>query len=245
MKKLYDKLLLWKSQGKKSLAVLVDPDKTKKLPELLQWAKISPPDFFLVGGSFLNNGNLEACIAEIRSSSEIPIILFPGNAMQISKTADALLLLSVISGRNPELLIGAHVSAATTIRESKLEIISTGYILIESGARTAVNIATNTEPIPRSEISLAISTAMAGEQLGMKLIYLEAGSGAQLPVPNEMVKAIREKISTPLIVGGGLKSKTQITERCAAGADMIVIGNILEETPGLLPEFSEAVHLFK
>lgn len=245
MKNSYDLLLQRRSQGKKSLAVLIDPDKTQKLTELLQVAKTSTPDFFLVGGSFLSEGDLESCIRQIRSACEIPILLFPGNAAQISPLADSLLLLSVISGRNPDLLIGHHVAAAPLIRESGLEILPTGYMLIESGAVTTVNYVSNTQPIPRDKNSIAACTAMAGEQLGMKLIYLEAGSGAKLPVPTEMVEAVRASISIPLIVGGGLRTQSDIVARCAAGADVIVVGNILEETPGLLSEFAKAVHSFQ
>src|ERR1044072_1814326 len=177
MKNSYDLLLQRRSQGKKSLAVLIDPDKTQRLPELLRVAKNSPPDFFFVGGSFMSDGNLENCIAQIRAASDVPVIIFPGTAMQISPAADAILLLSVISGRNAELLIGRHVAAAPVLRKSGLEIIPTGYMLIESGAVTTVNYISNTQPIPRDKNSIAACTAMAGEQLGMKLIYLEAGSG--------------------------------------------------------------------
>jgi phosphoglycerol geranylgeranyltransferase len=243
MKNSYDLLLQRRSQGKKSLAVLIDPDKTQRLPELLRIAESAPPDFFFVGGSFMSDGNLENCIAQIRAASDIPIIIFPGTTMQISPAADAILLLSVISGRNAELLIGRHVAAAPVLRKSGLEIIPTGYMLIESGAVTTVNYISNTQPIPRDKNSIAACTAMAGEQLGMKLIYLEAGSGAQLPVTNAMVESVRASISVPLIVGGGLKTKAEIAERFAAGADVIVIGNVLEENPGLLSELAHAALL--
>jgi putative glycerol-1-phosphate prenyltransferase len=242
MKAIYDLLLQRQSQGKKSLAVLIDPDKTEKFSELLSVAEKFPPDFFFIGGSLLSEGKIENCIRKIRASSIAPIILFPGNEMQISNSADAILLLSVISGRNPELLIGRHVASAAILRASELEIISTGYILIESGAPTAVSYISNTQPVPRDKNSIASLTAMAGEQLGMKLIYLEAGSGAQLPVPTEMIENVRKNISIPIITGGGLKTKEEIAERCRAGADVIVVGNILEENPGLLQEFSTAIH---
>ncbi len=244
MKIIYDLLLQRNAQGKKSLAVLIDPDKTEKLSELISQAKKSPPDFFFIGGSLLSEGKLESCIQHIRAACSVPIILFPGNEMQVTATADALLLLSVISGRNPELLIGRHVAAAGIIQSSGLEIISTGYILVESGAPTAVSYISNTQPIPRDKKSIAAMTAMAGEQLGMKLIYLEAGSGAMLPVPIEMIEAVRKNITVPIITGGGLKTSAEIKERCEAGADIIVIGNILEENPELLKEFSEAIHTF-
>jgi phosphoglycerol geranylgeranyltransferase len=244
MKALYNLLVQKKAQGKKSLAVLIDPDKTEKLPELLKHAKTFPPDFFFIGGSLINDGNLENCIRLVREATTIPVLLFPGNEMQISSSADALLLLSVISGRNPELLIGRHVAAAGMIRASGLEIIPTGYILIESGAPTAVSYMSNTQPIPRTKNQIAALTALAGEQLGMKMIYLEAGSGAELPVPVEMIAAVQKNISVPLITGGGLKTADEINARCKAGADVIVAGNILEEDPGLLQKFSETVHSF-
>ncbi|HET6991204.1 MAG TPA: phosphoglycerol geranylgeranyltransferase, partial [Bacteroidia bacterium] len=213
MKAIYDLLLQRQSQGKKSLAVLIDPDKTEKLSELLSIAEKFPPDFFLIGGSLLSEGKIENCIRKIRSSSIAPVILFPGNEMQINDSADAILLLSVISGRNPELLIGRHVVSAALLRASELEIISTGYILVESGAPTAVSYISNTQPIPRDKNSIASLTAMAGEQLGMKLIYLEAGSGAQLPVPVAMIDNVRKNTSIPILTGGGLKTKEEITER--------------------------------
>ncbi|MDQ3108641.1 MAG: geranylgeranylglyceryl/heptaprenylglyceryl phosphate synthase [Bacteroidota bacterium] len=245
MKALYDLIVGKKKQGKKSLAVLIDPDKTEKLSTLLDHAKNFPPDFFFVGGSLLHEASLENCIAEIRAKTKIPILLFPGNEMQISNAADGILLLSVISGRNPELLIGRHVAAAGILRASNLEIIPTGYMLIESGGPTAVSYMSNTQPIPRDKKSIAVLTAMAGEQLGMKLIYLEAGSGAQLPVPVSVVSSVTKNISIPVITGGGLKTTEEITERCAAGADVIVIGNILEEKPELLKTFCETIHTFR
>lgn len=245
MKALYDLIVQKKAQGKKSLAVLIDPDKTEKLSSLLTYAKTSPPDFFFIGGSLLSDGNLENCISKIRATTKTPVLLFPGNEMQISSSADALLLLSVISGRNPELLIGRHVAAAGMIRASKLEVIPTGYILVESGAPTAVSYMSNTQPIPRTKNSIAAITALAGEQLGMKMIYLEAGSGATLPVTAEMISAVKSYISIPLITGGGLKSAEEILERFAAGADVVVAGNILEEKPELLQMFAETTNSFQ
>ncbi len=244
MKKVYEQLVQLRSQGRKSLAVLIDPDKTDHLPRLLELAKTSPPDLFFIGGSLLSEGNLESCIAEIRTATNVPVVLFPGSVMQVTPAADAVLLLSVLSGRNPELLIGRHVTAAPMLKQSGLEIISTGYLLIESGASTTVSYISNTQPIPRDKNAIAVCTALAGEQLGMKLIYLEAGSGAKLPVPPEMVAAVRGAISVPLITGGGLRTPEEIAERCRAGADVIVAGNVLEENPGLLPAFCETVHSF-
>ena len=242
MNTVYDMLLQRRAQGKKSLAVLIDPDKTGHLDELLLQAKNSPPDFFFVGGSLLSEGNLVQCIHRLKSIPGIPVVLFPGNAMQICADADALLLLSVISGRNPDLLIGRHVLAAPLLKQSGLELIPTGYILVESGAATTVSYITNTQPVPRDKNPIAACTAMAGEQLGLKLIYLEAGSGAQQPVPVPMVDAVRRSIDVPLIVGGGLRTAAEISERFNAGADLIVTGNILEQSPGLLPGFCAAAH---
>ncbi len=244
MKNVYEQLVQRRSQGRKSLAVLVDPDKTAKLPRLLELAKISPPDFFFIGGSLLNGGSLESCIAMVRAASDVPVVLFPGSVMQVAPAADAILLLSVLSGRNAELLIGRHVVAAPMLKKSGLEIISTGYLLVDSGASTTVSYITNTFPIPRDKNAIAVCTALAGEQLGMKLIYLEAGSGAKLPVPPEMVAAVREAISVPLITGGGLRTPEEMAGRCRAGADVIVAGNVLEENPELLPSFCETVHSF-
>jgi phosphoglycerol geranylgeranyltransferase len=244
MKAIYEEILQRCKSGKKSLAVLVDPDKTENLAALLEQSASSPPDYFFVGGSLLDSGNLDKCIAIIRSGSKIPILLFPGSEMQISSSADALLLLSVISGRNPELLIGRHVAAAGMIRASGLEIIPTGYILVESGSQTTVSYISNTQPVPRKKNTIAAVTALAGEQLGLKIIYLEAGSGAELPVPVEMIAAVKKTIRIPLIAGGGLKTKADISARLEAGADLVVVGNILEHNPNLLPGFADAVHAF-
>jgi len=242
MKHAYHQLLERREKGKKSLAVLIDPDKTERLAELLDVAKQAPPDLFLVGGSLLSEGSLEQCIQQIRAVSQVPVALFPGSIMQITSFADALLLLSVISGRNPELLIGRHVTAAPLIQRSGLEVIPTGYMLIESGGSTTVSYISQTMPIPREKPSIAACTALAGEQLALKLIYLEAGSGAKLPVTTEMIAAVRRSISIPLMRGGGLRTNEDILERCRAGADVIVVGNILEENPGLLPGFAQTVH---
>lgn len=244
MKAVYNQILEKQKQGKKSLAVLIDPDKTGHLSALLKIAATHPPDFFFVGGSLLGNGSLEKCIAEIRKSSSVPVVLFPGSIMQVSASADALLLLSVISGRNADLLIGRQVLAAPLLRESGLELISTGYMLIESGNMTTVNYISNTVPIPREKNQIAAATAMAGEQIGMKAIYLEAGSGALQPVPEEMIKAVRAAVALPLFTGGGLRTSEEIRARCEAGADLIVAGNVLEENPELLSAFVSTIRTF-
>jgi phosphoglycerol geranylgeranyltransferase len=231
-----------KAAGKKSLAVLIDPDKTQSLPELLAQASSAEVDFFLIGGSLLHTAAVDTCIAAAKAASNVPVILFPGNAFQLSAQADALLLLSVISGRNAELLIGKHVAAAPQIKSSKLEILPTGYMLVETGRPTTVHYMSQTIPLPAHKPEIAACTAMAGEQLGLSLLYLEAGSGADTPVPADMIKAVSACTSIPLFAGGGIRTPEQAAQSCAAGADVIVIGNILEDSPHLLQSISQAVH---
>lgn len=240
----YDTILQKKAAGKKCLAVLIDPDKTASLDRLLDCCNLAQVDFFLVGGSLLTNGNLDSCLAHVRTKTQIPLVLFPGSVMQVSKKADALLLLSVISGRNPDLLIGRHVTAAPLLRESKLELLPTGYMLIESGGLTTAAYMSNTTPIPRHKDDIAACTALAGEQLGLKLIYLEAGSGAEQAVTASMVSAVRRALEIPLMTGGGIRTVEKAIENCRAGADVIVIGNVLEEHPDLVLEMAKGIHAF-
>jgi putative glycerol-1-phosphate prenyltransferase len=178
---------------------------------------------------------LSTILKTIKSSCGIPVILFPGNNLQINREADAILLLSLISGRNPELLIGRHVISAPILKNSGLEVISTGYLLIDSGKTTTVNYMSQTMPIPREKSDIAACTAMAGEMLGMKLIYLDAGSGAGQPVPADMIRTVRNSVSIPVIVGGGITGATQAKEAFRAGADVVVAGNAIEKDPGLIP----------
>jgi len=226
------------------LAVLIDPDKQSpgSLTQLIQLAVNCKVDFFFIGGSLLLEKNFEATIEAIKSHCSIPVIIFPGSNYQLSSKADAVLFLSLISGRNPDYLIGQQVVAAPTIKKMDLEAIPTGYILIDGGRTSSTSYITQTMPIPHNKIDLAIATAQAGELLGMKLIYLEAGSGAKNSVSAEMIKTVKRNISVPLIVGGGIRTSEQAEEICKAGADILVIGNALEETPGLLMEISLAVH---
>ncbi|TND01837.1 MAG: putative glycerol-1-phosphate prenyltransferase [Bacteroidetes bacterium] len=240
----YQHILDKKKAGKKCLAVLIDPDKTERLDFLLEHCNKAGVDFLLIGGSLLTNGSLDACITAIRKKTAIPVVLFPGSVMQISAQADALLLLSVISGRNPELLIGRHVMAAPLIRKSGLEVLPTGYMLIESGRSTAASYMSNTSPLPRHHNDIAACTALAGEQLGMKMIYLEAGSGAQETVTTAMIEAVRQVLTVPLITGGGIRTVEKAVENCKAGADIIVVGNVLEEKPELVGTLAAAVHSF-
>ena len=239
LKKIVDK----KHQGLKSFAVLLDPDKvdaTTCLPILNITSEINyaPVDFFFVGGSLITHYTIGRLIQTIKDFCQTPVVLFPGNVLHIDASADAILLLSLISGRNPDLLIGQHVIAAPILKNSNLEILSTGYLLIESGLSTTVSYMSNTTPIPHDKPSIAACTAMAGEMLGMKLIYLDAGSGAQRPVSSKMIASVRKNIEIPLIVGGGINSVQKATEILEAGADVIVVGNGIEQNPFLLTEIS-------
>jgi putative glycerol-1-phosphate prenyltransferase len=231
--------------GKKSIAVLVDPDKVEDPSKLLQLTNLAAEtcvDFFFVGGSLITTPNLGQVVRLIKDNVTIPIVLFPGNFMQVEPNADALLFLSLISGRNPELLIGQHVIAAPILKNTKLEIIPTGYILINSGPITSVAYISNTTPIPDDKYSLAACTAMAGEMLGLKSIYLDAGSGAEREISVRMIATVRKSVNVPLIVGGGINTSQKALNALEAGADMIVIGNALEKKPNLLSEISDRVY---
>lgn len=217
------------------LAVLIDPDKVQLINVKRSIEKInaSQVTHIFVGGSLVEELKTDLVVLEIKKHSNLPIILFPGDVSQISHSADALLFLSLISGHNPDYLIGKHVEAVKNLRGSKLEIIPTGYILIENGKKTAVQKVTGTEPLKRSDIEKITDTAKAGELLGLKLIYLEAGSGAMHPVPIEIIKAVKRDLKVPVIVGGGIKSKSQLESAYQAGADMVVIGTAFEDDEDL------------
>ncbi|AZQ62009.1 geranylgeranylglyceryl/heptaprenylglyceryl phosphate synthase [Flammeovirga pectinis] len=233
-------LLERKKTKKKTLAVLVDPDKwTKELNFFLRNGdKSHLPDIFLVGGSLLSTNFLEKVVAQLKELGK-PVILFPGNSLQITDKADAILFMSLISGRNPEFLIGQQIHAAHRVKESNLEAIPLGYILIESGAPTSVQYMSNTQPIPAAKNDIAMSTAMAGELLGMRAFYLEAGSGADSPVSDEMICGVRKSVEGLLFVGGGLRDAAVIKSKFKAGADIVVIGTAFENNPNLLKELSE------
>ena len=233
-----------KKQGKKSFAVLIDPDKvdTSILDELIELSVAARVDYFLVGGSLVISNHLDEVVQHIRKNCKIPVILFPGSPSQVSKYADALLYLSLISGRNPELLIGQHVVSAPAVRKSGLEIMSTGYIVIDGGAPSTVSYISNAAPVPADKNEIAMCTAMAGEMLGMKLIYMDAGSGAKRPITESMIEAVAKSISSPLIIGGGITHPEKAYLNCKAGADVIVVGNAIEKDASLIKEMSDAVH---
>jgi putative glycerol-1-phosphate prenyltransferase len=232
--------------GRKAFAVLLDPDKVElsSFPSMLAESMRYGVDFFFVGGSLITRYASDEIIAAIRRHTNIPAILFPGNSLHIEPSADAILLLSLISGRNPELLIGQHVIAAPLLKKSNLEILPTGYMLIESGRATTVSYISNTTPIPHDKPSVAACTAMAGELLGLQIMYLDAGSGAQKPVSAEMIAAVRKSVDTPIIVGGGINTTQKAQAALEAGADVIVVGNGIEQNPDLLPEIAQIVKAF-
>lgn len=228
-------------EGTKGLALLIDPEKMDRHDFWLKQAEkylTFPLDYFFVGGSLVNPEKLAICVKKIKqvNGGGVPVVLFPGSAMQISEEADAILFLSLISGRNPELLIGQHVLAAPALFRSGLEILPTGYMLVNGGRPTSVEYISQTIPIPRDKEDLAVATALAGKFLGLSLFYLDAGSGAHLPVPGEMIRAVRDCTGYPLIVGGGINSLSKAQNAWEAGADLIVIGNGAEQNPGLVAE---------
>ena len=225
--------------GKKVLALLIDPEKQdpSDLSKTIRAAEEARVDIILVGGS-LTSSPIDDTLQVISKSSHIPVVLFPGNLLQISKHADGILLLSLISGRNPEYLIGNHVMASGFLKKSRLEIIPTGYILVGQNNHTSVAYMSNTIPIPAGKTDIILATALAGEQLGLKLIYLEAGSGASEMVQPETIKNLKQELSIPLWVGGGIKTADNIRQLYAAGADGVVVGNAVEENHRLLKTFS-------
>jgi len=238
---IYSEIINKVNEKKKQIAILFDPDKVEidcecffKKIDLITKANV---DLIFVGGSLIHK-NIEKLIVEIKKLTTIPVILFPGSIYQVSDKADAILFLSLISGRNPEFLIGNHVTSANFIRQSNLEVIPTGYLLIEGGKTSSVEYISNTKPIPRDKTDIAVATAIAGEMLGMKLIYLDAGSGALEIVPVEMICQVKVNINIPLIIGGGIRTKEDAQKIFEAGADIIVVGTAFENNIDIL-EFGE------
>lgn len=242
---IYTEVLQAKASGRKLFAILIDPDKlkTEKIDAIIALAINAKADCFFIGGSLIVNDVLDEAILRIKAACSIPVILFPGSSRQLSYKADALLFLSLISGRNADLLIGKHVESAPFLKISPLEIISTGYMLIDGGVPTSVSYMSNTYPIPATKDDIAVCTAIAGEMLGLKMIYMDAGSGAKNPVSSSMISAVSGAIEIPLIVGGGISSPERARESVVAGADIIVVGNAIEKDPKLIAELASAVHL--
>lgn len=220
----------------KMWAVLIDPDKTNisDIPELCYAINKSSCDYVLVGGSLMIKDVFELCIITLRKHLRRKIIIFPGNNLQISSEADAILLLSLISGRNAELLIGQHIQTSFQLKKSALEILSCGYLIIESDEITSVQYMSNTIPIPKNKTDIGAATALAGEQLGLKFMYIDAGSGANKPININMISAIKRTISTPLFVGGGISKQEDLEKAWQNGADIVVIGTAIENDKQLI-----------
>ncbi|WP_040280489.1 geranylgeranylglyceryl/heptaprenylglyceryl phosphate synthase [Psychroserpens damuponensis] len=231
MKVTYSNILRSISEEKKQLAVLIDPDKmaVKNVSSFINKVNLSIATHIFVGGSTVDDQATEHVVIEIKKHTKLPVVLFPGDVTQITNHADALLFLSLISGDNPAYLIGKHIKAVSKLRGSTLEIIPTGYVLIENGKQTMVEKVTKTVPLSRDNIQLVADTAKAGELLGMKLIYLEAGSGAKHPVPLDVIKFVKQELQIPLIVGGGIRTKQQLENAYNAGANLVVIGTAFED----------------
>ena len=233
-----------KQRGNKRLAVLIDPDKMRlgNVSRVIDLAVRAGVDYFFVGGSLVVNDMMDYCLDAIRDVGNIPSVLFPGSPQQINAKADAILFLSLISGRNADLLIGQHVIAAPMLRRTLLEVISTGYMLVDGGAPTTASYISSTHPIPSNKEDIALCTALAGEMLGLRTMYLDAGSGAKNPVSELMITAVSHNINVPLIVGGGMRSPERAAANARAGADIIVVGNAFEKNPELVLEMALAVH---
>ncbi|NND53074.1 MAG: geranylgeranylglyceryl/heptaprenylglyceryl phosphate synthase [Flavobacteriaceae bacterium] len=238
MKSIYEDILKASAKGKKLLAVLIDPDKMERsyVRSFVRLISSSIATHIFVGGSEVDDQKTQALVAQIKTLIDLPVVLFPGEVSQITNDADALLFLSLISGRNPEYLIGKHIEAAAKLNGSNLEVIPTGYILIENGKETSVQRVSKTMPMSRANIPLISYTAKAGELLGMKLIYLEAGSGATHPVNHEIIMEVKDKLQIPLIVGGGIKSKAALKKTFDSGADLVVIGTAFENDSSFFNE---------
>lgn len=233
-----------KAEKKHAFALLIDPDSASinQIEYLAMEAKASKVGFVFVGGSIMVSNKVRECVDALHAEGDMPVVLFPGNPNQVVNNADALLFLSLISGRNSELLIGQHVAAAPHIIQSGLEVISTGYMVIDGGVPTTVSYMSHSFPIPNNKPDVALCTAWAGELLGKHVIYMDAGSGAKVPISETMIEKVASNIRLPLIVGGGIKTPEKVQSNCKAGAQVIVVGNAIEKEKGLLKELSLAVN---
>ncbi|GGD22472.1 phosphoglycerol geranylgeranyltransferase [Hyunsoonleella pacifica] len=227
----YQNILKAKEKGEQLFAVLIDPDKfeLKNTGGFIEKVNNSIATHIFVGGSVVDADATEALVHKVKKFTNLPIVLFPGDVTQITNSANALLFLSLLSGRNADYLIGKHVEAVSKLRETTLEVIPTGYILIDGGVKTAVSRVTQTEAISRENLQTIVDTVKAGQLLGMQLMYLEAGSGASYPISKEIIERVKKEAKIPLIVGGGIKTKTQLEDAFAAGADLVVVGTAFEE----------------
>ena len=241
--RIYKEQLLKTQSGRKAFAVLLDPDNLDRESclKILALCETNHVDYFFMGGSLVITQNQAALIQLIKENSRIPVILFPSNSLHIDHQADGILLLSLISGRNPDFLIGQHVLSAPILKASQLEVYPTGYILVDSGRQTTVSYMSGTTPIPADKPAIAACTAMAGELLGLQYIYMDGGSGAREPISAEMIAAVRAAVDLPLIVGGGINTAEKAQAALTAGADVIVVGNHIEKNPGFLAEVSHIV----
>ncbi|XZF13393.1 geranylgeranylglyceryl/heptaprenylglyceryl phosphate synthase [Chitinophagaceae bacterium MMS25-I14] len=240
--KVYKGLCGLKTKGSSGFGVLVDPDKVAP-SDMLHLARLCTDagvDYLLVGGSLLLDHQLEACINRFKAESDIPVMLFPGSPLQVSPYADALLYLSLVSGRNPDLLIGQHVVSAPMVKASGIEVISTGYMVIDGGAPTTVSYMSHSAPIPANKPDIALCTAWAAELQGKHIIYMDAGSGAKYPISEEMIRKVSTHISIPLVVGGGITTPEKVYANCKAGANLIVVGNAIEKDPMLIRDLAQA-----
>jgi len=236
-----EEIISTKNKGIKQIAVLVDPDKlsTDELLSLIIKIKVSKINYILVGGSLLSSNQMDEYIGVIKKNIDIPVIIFPGSVHQISNNADGILFLSLISGRNPEFLIGSQVVAAPLLKKTNLEVLSTGYVLVDSGIQTTASYISNTTPLPRDKADIAVATALASEMIGHKLLYLDGGSGAKLEVPSDMISAVKTHIDIPLIVGGGINTKEKLQVAFNSGADLVVIGTAIEKNQDFLNDVVE------
>ncbi|UKN03573.1 geranylgeranylglyceryl/heptaprenylglyceryl phosphate synthase [Paracrocinitomix mangrovi] len=225
------------SKNKKQLAILIDPEKTQftnSENDLIKKINLLSPDFIFVGGSTVTKEELKSCIAFLKNNSNIPIIIFPGSHQQVDENADAILFLSLISGRNPDYLIGHQVQSARTIKSMGIQTISTAYMLIDGGKNSSVAYVSQTTPIPSDQISIAVDTAVAGETIGFEVIFMDAGSGAIQPISPQMIASVKMNINIPLIIGGGVRTIEDLENAYKAGADLVVIGNKIEEDDNFL-----------
>lgn len=234
------------SKGKKAFAVLLDPDKLdeRSLKSIIMLSMKCKVDYFFVGGSLLSKYNISEIVQTIKQYTSIPVVLFPGSHLQVEPNADAILFLSLISGRNADFLIGQHVVAAPIIKQSKLEVLSTGYMLVDCGKQTTASYISNTTPLPYDKPSIAAATALAGEMLGLKVMYIDGGSGAAKPVSRDTIAAVKKAVGCPIIVGGGLNTEEKAVAALDSGADIIVVGTAIEKDPNLLVAISNKVSAY-